>query len=68
MTRKYDILNAYDKDIQDTVTGGHQYPDLPELSPDPGQNQISFQVLVSQYHFDYNVDLILILNIVLGQD
>jgi len=28
---------------QDSVGGSHQYPDLPELSPDPGQSQISFQ-------------------------
>ena len=35
--------------IQDSVGGSHQYPDLPELSPDPGQSQISFQVLASQY-------------------
>ena len=31
--------------IKEPANGGHPYPELPELSPDPGQNQISFQVL-----------------------
>ena len=32
--------------IKEPANGGHPYPELPDLSPDPGQNQISFQVLV----------------------
>ena len=31
--------------IKEPANGGHPYPELPDLSPDPGQNQISFQVL-----------------------
>lgn len=31
--------------LKEPANGGHPYPELPELSPDPGQNQISFQVL-----------------------
>ena len=44
----FDDVIANEKDIQDSVGGSQQYPDLPELSPDPGQSQISFQVLSSQ--------------------
>ena len=31
--------------VKEPANGGHPYPELPDLSPDPGQNQISFQVL-----------------------
>ena len=30
---------------KEPANGGHPYPELPDLSPDPGQNQISFQVV-----------------------